>query len=167
MRDRAYAILRAVQNPDTGLVPDFVIGLPDHPVPAGPDFLEGAGDGQFSWNAVRVPWRLALDALLNDSAQARAVLAPLNTFARRTSGGDPARLTEGYALDGSVPPDVGRAGATFVSMFAVAAMAGDDPEWVRALWDAMVAAPLADEDYFGNTLKLLAMITISGHWATP
>lgn len=167
IRDRGYAILSAVQNPQTGLVPDFVIGLPDHPVPAKAEFLEGAGDGQLSWNAVRVPWRVALDAVLNDDPRARAFLVPFNGFARRSSGGDPFALSEGYALNGSLPPDVGPAGMTFISMFAVAAMLDPAPDWLASLWSAMVAAPVADEDYFGNTLKLLAMISLSGHWAKP
>jgi endoglucanase len=167
IRDRSYAILSAVQNPQTGLVPDFVIGLPDHAVPAKPEFLEGAGDGQLSWNAVRVPWRVALDALLNGEPRARAFLTPFNEFAQGVSEGDPYALSEGYALDGSVPPEVGAAGMTFISMFAVAAMAGQDETWLRDLWVAMVETSVADEDYFGNTLKLLAMIGLSGHWAKP
>ena len=29
----------------------------------------------------------------------------------------------------------------------------------------MLDRKIADEDYFGNTLKLMAMIAVSGHWA--
>jgi endoglucanase len=166
IRDRSYAILDAVQNPDTGLVPDFVTGLPDAPTPAPPEFLESDRDGWLNWNAVRVPWRLALDALIYNDMRAQALLVPFNRFIRESSDGDPALLVEGYPLDGVIPAESWQAGMTFVSMFAVAAMLDTNhPEWGQALWARMVEVPVEDADYFGNTLKLLAMITISGHWA--
>lgn len=168
VRDRAYRILGAVQNRQTGLIPDFVVGLPGSPAPAGPDFLESDRDGWMNWNAVRVPWRVALDALIHDDPRARALLIPFNRFVRTVSGGDPARLVEGYPLDGRPPGDSGAAGMTFVAMFAVAAMLDTDhPEWLQSLWARLLEVPVGSEDYYGNTLKLLAMISISGHWASP
>src|SRR4029077_18396448 len=39
--------------------------------------------------------------------------------------------------------------------------------WLDAIWDLMVATPLADGGYYENTLKLLAMIVMSGNWWAP
>ena len=168
VRDRCHSIISSITDrfsPETGLMPDFITGLPDQPVPASAGFLEGAFDGAYSWNAARYPWRLALDYLLHGETRARDALVPLNAWIRLKTGGDPHRVASTYTLDGSAPPDQGSNDMAFVSMLAVSAMT--DPanqRWLDALWADMVDTKLADEDYFGNTLKLLAMIVVTGHW---
>jgi endoglucanase len=167
VRANSYAVLAAVV-PETGLSPDFVVGLPDAPKPAPAGFLEGDTDGMQSWNALRTPWRLALDDLLYDAPEPRAQLAAVNAFIRKVTGGDTARVSDTYRLDGATLPDAGQGSVAWMAMFAVAAMTGqENRDWLGALWQAVVAAPLDGEDYYGNTLKLLAMITMSGHWAKP
>jgi endoglucanase len=167
VRANSYAVLAAVV-PETGLSPDFVVGLPDAPVPAPAGFLEGDTDGMQSWNALRTPWRLALDDMLYDAPEPRAQLAAVNAFIIGATGGDPALVGDTYRLDGTTLPAGGQGSVAWMSMFAVAAMTdADNGDWLGALWTAVVAAPLAEEDYYGNTLKLLAMMTMAGHWARP
>jgi endoglucanase len=167
LRANSYAILQAVV-PETGLSPDFVVGLPDAPRPAPAGFLEGETDGMQSWNALRTPWRLALDDVLYDAPEPRAQLAAVNGFIRKATGDDAALVSDTYRLDGTTLPDAGQGSVAWVSMFAVAAMTGaGNADWLSALWGQMLATPLEDEDYYGNTLKLLAIVTLSGHWAKP
>ena len=53
----------------------------------------------------------------------------------------------------------------FVSKFAVSAsIEATNQSWLDALWADMTRRTVKNEDYYGNTLKLLAMITIAGHW---
>jgi endoglucanase len=40
-------------------------------------------------------------------------------------------------------------------------------QWLDDLWLDMNQKSINDEDYYGNTLKLLSMITITGHWQKP
>ena len=168
VRQLAYKTLAAISNDKTGLMPDFALNMPDHPVPAFPEFMEGGGDGMYSWNAARTPWRVALDDLLYDSTEARAVLTPLNAFFRSATKGDPAQVMARYALDGSGDDIDGEGELVFTSMLAVSAMtAPENRDWLAALWQHMLHIPLRDGDYFGNTLKLMAMISVSGHWAKP
>ncbi len=172
IRDRGYAVWGDIAlrfAPSTGLVPDFLTGLPAPPRPAGSNFLEGEGDGQFSWNALRFPWRLALDFLDTRELRAAAHLRTINGWIQRKTGGDPLRIATTYRLDGSVPDGQDRGSAAFIAMFAAAAVAGSghpdaDQAWMDRLWAALVAIPLPDEDYYGNTLKLLAMMALSGLW---
>jgi endoglucanase len=50
----------------------------------------------------------------------------------------------------------------------VAAMIdADNQAWLNAVWDNVTAQKLEDDDFYGNTLKLMAMIAMSGHWAKP
>lgn len=171
LRDSSYAIMAAIRandSPSTGLVPDFIVGLPDGPAPAPSGFLEGEHDGAYSWNAARYPWRVALDYLLYGEERARDALRPLNVWARQVTGGDPQTFADTYFLDGRRPPDGDENQMAFVSMLAVSAMIEPgQQEWLDALWDDVVAAGIEDEDYFGNTLKLMAMIAVTGHWAKP
>jgi endo-1,4-beta-D-glucanase Y len=172
IRDRGYAVWGRISRDyaeETGLVPDFLVGLPENPRPANPFLLEGAGDGQFSWNALRFPWRLSLDLLETGDARAAAHLVLINRWIRNATAGDPLRIATTYRLDGRIPEDQSTGSAAFLAMFAAAAIAGSedhdaDQRWIDALWYALTAIPLADEDYYGNTLKLLAMIELSGQW---
>ena len=172
IRDRGYEVWGRIANDyakETGLVPDFLTGLPDDPRPAEPLFLEGDGDGQFSWNALRFPWRLSLDYLETGDPRAATHLAVINRWIRDATDEDPRQIATTYRLDGSVPEDQSTGSAAFIAMFAAGAIAGSgdpagDQHWLDSLWSALTAIPIEDEDYYGNTLKLLAMIELAGLW---
>lgn len=171
VRDETYSIINRVRgkySPQTALMPDFIIGLPTTPRPAGANFLEGPNDGAYSWNAARYPWRIAVDYLLNDDQRALAALRPLNSWIKRATHGDPANIADTYKLNGNPTANGDRDPVAFVSMFAVSAsIEATNQSWLDALWKDMTARTVSDEDYYGNTLKLLAMITITGHWTQP
>ena len=151
----------------TGLVPDFMVGMPDDPHPAPAKFLEGDFDGFYSWNALRYPYRLAADYRVSHDPRAADRLQRINAWIRTATGGDPYRIASTYRLDGSIPQDGRQTGEPgWISMFAAGAIAGSgnpeaDQVWMDALWAAMVAIPIEAGDYFGNTLKLLAMIDLA------
>ncbi|TPJ83372.1 licheninase [Mesorhizobium sp. B2-5-13] len=171
VRDRTYTIINAVRagfSLRTGLMPDFIVGLPQSPAPAPSGFIEGESDGDYSWNAGRYPWRIGLDYLLNGDQRALNAVRPLNAWARRATGGVPQEFADTYRVDGSVPPGHGKNSMAFVSLLGVSAMAEPgNQRWLNAIWDTVTDKTVSDEDYFGNTLKLLAMISMSGHWARP
>jgi endo-1,4-beta-D-glucanase Y len=171
VRDRTYAIIDSVRrrhSPKTGLMPDFIAGLDGDPAPARAGLIGDPMDGFYSWNAARYPWRVGLDLLLYGDDRARAALRPFNAWARRSTGDDPARFADTYRLDGTTLPDHGTDEPAYVSALGVAAMI--DPanqDWLNRIWDDLAARPLAGSDYYGNTLKLLAMVTMAGHWPVP
>src|SRR5262249_4033096 len=116
----------------------------------------------------RVPWRLALDFLLSGDVRAQAAVQRINRFIRAKTGEDPARVRDGYHLDGTeLHPDSDSV-AAFVAPFGVAAMVdAENQKWLDAVYTAVVARPLDAEDYFGNTLKLLALFAMSGNTWSP
>ena len=171
VRDETYSIMASISSTysaDTSLMPDFIVGLPDDPRPADSRFLEGSDDGAFSWNAVRYPWRIALDYLLYDDIRAFQALMPLNLWIKSVTGGRPENIADTYSLKGKYSRNSGFDSMAFVSMFAIAATIDEsNQQWLDNLWQDINEKTINDEDYYGNTLKLLAMITITGHWPKP
>ncbi|TIX90498.1 glycosyl hydrolase family 8 [Rhizobium sp. P44RR-XXIV] len=171
VRDETYSIIdriRSKYSSKTALMPDFIVGLPVKPHPAKANFLEGPNDGAYSWNASRYPWRIALDYLLNDDQRALLALRPLNSWIKGATHGNPANIADTYMLNGNPAAESGRDAVAFVSMFAVSAsIESVNQSWLDALWADMTRRSVESEDYYGNTLKLLAMITITGHWTQP
>lgn len=166
--DRAYAIVDRLQTrhaPDTGLLPDFVVDAADDPMPAPADWLEGPHDGHYSWNACRTPWRLGVHALYGDDARARQAVSAMSRWIRAVTDERPERIVAGYRLDGT--PTAQWSSLAFTAPFAVAARVpeGSSQRWLDRLWDAVVAA--APDEYFGDSIKLLVLLTLSDNGWVP
>jgi len=171
MLDKSYGLVAHLQtrfSPETGLLPDFVEHLNQpSPTPAKRKYMESAFDGQYFYNACRCPWRLGIDFLLTGDPRAKAALEKMNSFIEKKTGGDPDQIRAGYMLSGKVihSDDTSLA---FTAPFGVAAMA--DPahqRWLDHLWMHIEEVPAKDDDYYGNTLKLLCLVTLSGNWWAP
>jgi len=152
-------------SPTTGLLPDFMIGC--NPVTscqaAGSGFLEGAHDGHYNYNAGRDPWRIGLDALLNDDASARVTVQKMAQWVAGSSGGDASQIKAGYQLDGT---PIGNYFTTFfVAPFGVAAMAdGSQQPFLNSIYAAVYNT---HEDYYEDSVNLLTLLVMSGNWWDP
>ena len=163
---RVVSSIQTNYSPATGLVPDFVENAPTTPMPAVPNYLEASTDGDVAYNSCRVPWRLGTDFLVSGDASTRAEVQKINTWVIGNTHGDPTLIRSGYHLDGTAY--VTYYDMPFVVPFAVGAMVdASNQAWLNSLWGVVRAQPLASEDYFGNTLKMLGMIVLSGNWWTP
>lgn len=146
--------------PETGLMPDFVVGDPPCPAPA--NFLERAHDHAYSWNACRVPLRLVADYAHYGSPQALAAVQKISAWLRRATNNDPAAIKAGYSLDGQ--PLSQELRMAFLAPFLAGSIA--DPEagdFLARGWD-MLGKPAS---YYGEALELLSMLLISGNWWAP
>ncbi|MCB9554276.1 MAG: hypothetical protein H6705_20800 [Myxococcales bacterium] len=167
--DRAHDIVERLQAdhaPATGLLPDFVVDATgDRPAPAPADWLEGPSDGRYGWNACRTPWRLGVNALFDGDPRARRAVAAMNRWVRAATGDRPARIVAGYRLDGT--PTAQGASPAFTAPFALAAMVpdGSSQAWLDALWGAVVASD--PDEYFGDSIKLLVLFTLSNNGWVP
>lgn len=169
--DQTYQIFDALQashSPATGLLPDFIAGPLGVPAPVAPNFLEGAHDGDYDYNACRDPWRLGTDFVVAGDARARTILQRINTWVRGATGDDPAQIDSGYQLDGSLSPGADYRSMAFVAPLGVGAMVdAGHQDWLNDVWDLVVQTPIDAEGYYENTLKLLGMIVMSGNWWAP
>ena len=174
--DREYQVVATLQRERsmsalgiaTGLLPDFAVGMnAGRPVPAPPRWLEGPDDGAYAWNACRTPWRIAMDWLLHGDARARVAVQTMNTWVRRATAERPDRIQSGYSLAGVRLNGASAGELAFVAPFAVSATVdAGNQAWLDALWTAVTTPTLASQTYFGNSIRLLSMIVVSGNaWA--
>ncbi|MDB5117451.1 MAG: hypothetical protein JWQ79_2943 [Mucilaginibacter sp.] len=165
-----YQLFARMQNtfsPDAGLLPDFIIHINKKPKPAGPHFLEDQYDGQYNYNACRVPWRVATDYLLSGDKRSKAIVTKINRWIRGTTNNDTYNLSAGYTLAGDDIKGRYFEALSFVAPFAVSAMVDDKNQaWLNHTWDYLTGFKLKDYDYYDNSIKLLDMIIISGNYWT-
>jgi endo-1,4-beta-D-glucanase Y len=166
--DRTYQVVEEVQHASgTGLVPDFAVGTNGKAKPAPPMFLEGANDGEYSYNACRAPWRLGTDYIVSGDERAKRTAGLLTKWLKNKTSGNPGMISAGYSLDGIRELERDDNGA-FIGPFAVAAMASGDSAnqaWLDSLWKWMVETPA--QEYYADSIRLLSMIVVSGNWITP
>ncbi len=171
----AYAACRSALDsietsfsPQTALQPDFIVPLSQSdttPVPAPPFFLEAETDGDYSYNAVRFPWRVGTEAVLTGDPSAVQRMQRLTTWIEGHTGGNPQLIRAGYALDGGNLSGTNYFTTLFAATFAVAAMS--DPNQQAWLNQAYQAVHASDEDYFEDSVTLLCMLVLSGNYWEP
>lgn len=168
--DKTYSIIQSIHkkySPNSGLLPDFVVKSGSSFIPAPPEFLESVYDGDYNYNSSRIPWRIGTDYLITGDDRAKKQLSTLNAWIRKTTNNDPKNILAGYKLDGSKAladyEDI-----SFSAPLMVSAMIdSSNQEWLNKLWDYNVAVKTEDDLYFGNNLRLLSMIVVSGNWWSP
>ena len=164
------AVATAIQenhSATTGLLPDFMIGA--NPLasvhPAGPNFLEGAHDGQYYYNAGRVPWRIGVDALLNGDPSSKAQASKIATWMKGIAGGDAQNIRAGYKLDGTNFSSSNYFTTFFASPVGVAAML--DPANQAWLDSIYANVRTTQEDYFEDSVNLLCLLAMSSNFWDP
>jgi endo-1,4-beta-D-glucanase Y len=153
----------------TGLLPDFIqlVGAARDPQPAAANFLEGANDGNYWYNAGRDPWRLGVDAVLNYDSTTLAQVRKLNQWARTSTGGNPDNIKGGYLLNGAPLNDW--TDLFFISPFAVAAMTGTtaaDQIWLNSLYSRIYQSHDAG-NYYADAVTLQSLLAVTGNMWDP
>ncbi|AJS61487.1 licheninase [Paenibacillus sp. IHBB 10380] len=168
--DKTYSISQELYNkfsPNAGLLPDFVVKKDGKYVPAEPKFLESETDGDYSYNSSRTPWRIGTDYLLTGDNRAKEQLNKLTKWIRQQTKDDPSQIKAGYKLDGSAALEEYGDTAFSAPMMVGAMLDAGNQNWLNGLWDYNAGLSTSEDVYFGNTLRLLSMIVVSGNWWTP
>lgn len=166
--EQCYSYLQLVQqnySSTTGLLPDFIVDLDSSPRPSDPDFLEGDNDGYYYYNACRDPWRIATDYLISNDDRAKEITTKINQWLLAETDGNTSAIKSGYSLDGDV---VGNwQDLSFIAPFAVGAMTDtENQQWLNDLYSKVLSMGF-NGGYYGNSIKLLSLITISGNYWVP
>ena len=157
---------------NTGLVPDFMVLSGSTFVPVTGTYLEGSHDGDFDYNAARTPWRLAMSYIVNGRTDLLATAQKTNTWIRSTTGGTPTKIRAGYYVKNGAngTPYVNYDDLAFTAPMAVNAMVGGPAgqAWLNSLWTAMTGGSYPSKtDYYGDTIRMQVLLTVSGNWWAP
>jgi endo-1,4-beta-D-glucanase Y len=152
LADDTHKIRDAAAHPTTGLVPDWqsVSGT------AG----AGSRKGYYSFDAIRTPYKHALDYLWHGNEAAKTWCIKLTSWAHDEVG--VSRIVDGYQLDGS--PAGQNHNLAAVGAMAVCSMANS-----QSIVDAFVAesAKLRDDFWYSAYLGNLYLLAMSGNMWTP
>lgn len=168
--DNTYKLFLNMQNaysPDAGLVPDFIVHINKAAKPAPPHYLESRYDGEYNYNACRVPWRIGLDYIMTGDNRSKTFIQRINKWVRETTNNDTYNLSAGYTLAGNDINHRYFEALSFIAPFAVSAMINaKNQQWLNKLWGYTTGFKLKDFDYYDNTIKLMDMIIASGNYWT-
>ena len=157
---------------NTGLVPDFMVKSGGNFVPVPGKYLETLHDGDFSYNACRTPWRLAISYVTLGRTDMLAALRKQASWIRTKTLGDPSRIKAGYIVRNGVNGTnfVNFSDLPFTAPFAVNAMTGGSAgqTWLNSLWTSITGGDFAEtEDYYGDSIRLQVLLTLAGDWWQP
>ncbi|HNO92597.1 MAG TPA: glycosyl hydrolase family 8 [Anaerolineales bacterium] len=161
---QSQILMAAIQeqySPVSGLMPDFIV----NGAPAPENFLENVTDGDYNYNAGRVPWRVGTDALLTGDSRSRLIVQNISHWIEASAEGDPLKIRAGYELSGEPLPNSDYFTTFFVAPMGVAAM--NDPaqqEWLNAVYSSVYDNHI---DYYEDSVNLLCMLVMSGNFWSP
>lgn len=164
--DSTYNIINNIADSVTGLLPDFAIYNEGSFQACPPNFLEGPNDGDYYYNSCRAPWRIATDFIAYGDTTALSELKKLNRWIISSTNNRPSNIKGGYKLDGT--PLNSWSDMAFTAPFGVCAMVDNqNQQWLDDMWDQINEESISSGAYFGNSIKILCLITMSGNWWTP
>lgn len=157
--DKSYEILDQIGkfNNNTGLVPDWCKADGTEQRLA---VWNGTSKYEYSYDAARMPWRIALDYSWYGTEKAKAYCDKVSDFFK-TIG--PENIVDGYSLTGQKLGQYHN--ATFVCTTATSYLTGEDLSFGQRMFDETVnVKDTAPHDYYGNTLRMLTLLYMSGNF---
>lgn len=150
----------------TGLMPDFATGAT-----AAPDANSG-GTGEYNgdkfyYNACRYPWRITMDYYHYNTSSSKAAATKIMDWASTKTGNDPSKFYPGYTLSGNALMTSYIDGA-FVGPIVVASTV--DAKYQTFLnngWTDLAGWNNGNDGVYGDGIRLLSMLVISGNWWAP
>ncbi|MED5619262.1 glycosyl hydrolase family 8 [Ideonella sp. BN130291] len=159
---------------NTGLMPDFMVksSSSSNFLPVSGTYLESSHDGDFDYNACRTPWRLSMSYIVNGRTDMLAPLQKQAAWIRSATGSVPTKVRAGYYVKNGTN---GRAYVSYDDLAFTAPMAvnamlggGSGQTWLNNLWTSINGGDYGSTvDYYGDTIRLQVMLTVSGNWWTP
>jgi len=145
---KSFILLKKVCNATTGLPPDWCSE-------DGNTLM-----GQFGYDAVRVPWRMAWAYSWFGQKDAGDIDAKIATWIRGATGNSPSAIKANYSLTGSAQEN---GNAAFTGALSCAGMtSADNQDWV---YQGLAATKNAvTNSYYNKTLQVLYMLLLSGNF---
>jgi len=161
--DKSYVVINnnlTVNNAVGGLVSDWTTASGSYSSAAG-GYANGGRN--YSYDAARTPWRIAVDYVWYGNTSAKAYSKKSSDFVRVNLGGSQ-NVKDGYSQNGSAVSSYHN--STFVGAFASAAMGGDNQAHLDNSYSDLKGINDAGS-YFNQTLKTLYLFLLSGNFYLP
>jgi endo-1,4-beta-D-glucanase Y len=157
---------------DTGIVPDFMVLSGDHFVPVPGKYLETKHDGDFSYNACRTPWRLAMSYIVDGRGEMLDAQRKTTSWIQSATGAATRKIRAGYYIENGPngTPFVSYRDLAFTAPMTINAMIGGSASqsWLNSLWTALNGGDFKPvNNYYGDSLRMQVLIVASGNWWTP
>ena len=149
-----YSLLKTISGKyNTGLVPDWCNN----------DGTPNGRGSDYTFDAARTPWRMAMAYCWYGDADARTVAGKMNTWISTTrTDGDPAQIMSGYTLIGAPLGEYNL--PTYIGPFACGAMVnqGSTQTWLDTCYKRL-ASFIDDDNYYNQTIKVLSLLLLTGN----
>jgi endo-1,4-beta-D-glucanase Y len=160
LADDTYVMLNASANEVTGLVPDWQSagGMP------GGDPPQPNRNPNYSYDACRVPWRIALDYLWNGNEEAKDWCKKVTNWADDIGAQN---IVDGYTLDGEPLEGMRYHNNSFVGGFAVGAMCNSQTV-ADNFGTEMNSSTLRNDTYWFNLCtRAIYLFVMTGNFWKP
>jgi endo-1,4-beta-D-glucanase Y len=156
--DACLAFIAKNQNSTTGLVSDWTNGN------ANPVSNQNSGNTAFGYDAVRTPWRMALDYYWFGTMAAQANLNKIGNWITSSTGGNVASIRADYNLDGT---NDNTRNAIYTGAMLMATIGNPaDTAWIRQGYATLNLANYWgwDGNYYNKNWKILDLLALSGNF---
>src|SRR5574337_635003 len=143
------ALVEMSQQTETGLLPDFAWVGSKAITPVKPNEISGKNDGDYAYNAARVPYRLAN----SDDYQVKEVLDKMLGFLEKQPV-----VYGGYTLKGKALVDNQSSSFSAPILYATKDDRNYSNLYASQRW--IFNAPIKGKDYYGDTLKTLVLMRL-------
>jgi endo-1,4-beta-D-glucanase Y len=154
--DKCYEILNKCRNSSTGLVPDWCTA----------NGTQASGQGfDFKYDAVRTPWRIAVDYSWYGTANAKTICDSMSSFFKN---GGISSIGDGYTISGNKIST--NHSSTFVACIASGAMTGFDATFAKDMYADCLKTKDAYSSgwsYYGNSLRMMILLHLTGNFPNP
>jgi len=151
----AYTLINANRNSTTGLVSDWCDQN------GNTNSCNGSSPGTFGYDACRSPWRMAVDMVWNNDANASAICAKIASY---VNGVGASSIAGPVAQSGGTGSNHN---ATFVAMFAAGVVGSTNQTLMNSMYTQTVNTTDALPAYFGNTLRVVSLFLQTGNFWQP
>lgn len=161
-------------SPETGLLPDFLTDTGNGFEPARRQVLESPMDGDYNYNAARVPWRLTADYFSSGDDVVLEMLKVNNRWIQEETNRTPNNIKVGYVVRGQDEKDHGTplrdvswTDLTFTAPFLpLSAIEEDGETWRTRMWNSHKSDG-SGGTYFGESIQLHSLLVFAGYWRLP
>lgn len=146
--DKSYDILFAARDERTGLLPEWTTGTGG----TATRVTWNKNRDNFTYNAIRVPWRVAQDWVENRDPRAQDIAEKMNRFFASQS-----TFFSGYTLSGT--PLANYLDGTFMAGIAAGAAVSNDAAFRTRVIDQLIA--MSPSGYYSSSYRALVLLLLA------